>query len=173
MTLFTEEPTTALMLGGFALFILLIALWRTGRGVLLYVMLGVIILTGGLVLLERLVVTEYERVESTIELAATAIEANDVEGVLAQLASDATTLRNHVARRMFSVKIERAKFVDLNVTFNRLTNPPTATADFLANLKGTQSGVQFTFPSRLTVVLIEEEGRWVVTSYKFDRAIGN
>ncbi len=173
MTMFTEEPTTALVLGGIALLILLIALWRTGRGVLLYVMLGVAILTGGLVLLESLVVTEYERVETTIQQAATALQASDIAGVQAQLSKDAETLRNHVSARMFSVKIQSAKFVDLKVTFNQLTNPPTATAIFLATVKGTQSGIQFTFPTRVTVVLIEEEGRWVANSYKLDRPHGN
>ena len=67
MTFLFENPLRIIFIGIVIEVILGIVLLRTGRGALLWVMLGILALTLVWVGVERLVVTERERVEMTVD----------------------------------------------------------------------------------------------------------
>ena len=96
MTWIVEEPLQVLLLGGLFIAICGGIFIQTGRYAALYCCFGAMALTGGLLLLEHLVVTDQEQVESIIHLAAERVEASDVSGVQQLVHSQATSIKNRI-----------------------------------------------------------------------------
>ncbi len=67
MTWVLEEPVYILILGVLTLIFLGFAWWQTGHRLLFHSMLAVVALTGGLLILERVVVTDTEQVKDTLD----------------------------------------------------------------------------------------------------------
>jgi len=171
MTALLEDPTPALVVGILAAVVLGVALLRTGRGIYLLVLGGVVLATLGFVGLEWLVVTEVERVEATIEAGAAALEANDLARVLNCCAQEAAGPRRAARWALASARFSRVKITDLKVTINRLTSPPTATAEVTAWLTGSGPRGEFDQISRplsLRLFLQPYGERWLVTGYETD-----
>lgn len=108
-----------------------IILLMSGRGVLLWAMGGVLVLVLAGVGLERLVVTEREQVEATLEGAAAALQANDQTRLLggeAYLAESAVETRERARYALNHIEFTKVKITNLEIKINRLTSPPSATA---------------------------------------------
>ena len=99
MTTLLESPWTVILFGIAAEAVLGIILARTGRGVLIWAMAGVLLLVLALVGLEWLVVTDRERIEATLESAAASVAANDPDGVLETIDGSATEARRRSRAR--------------------------------------------------------------------------
>ncbi len=171
MTALLEDPTAALMVGILAAMVLGVALVRTGRGIYLLALAGVILATLGLVGLEWLVVTEVERVEATVEAGAAALESNDLAEVLSFCAPEAAAPRRAARRALDSARLTQVKITDLRVTINRLSSPPTATAEVTALLSGRGRRGEFDQVSRpvsVRLFLRPQGERWLVTGYETD-----
>ncbi len=169
MTELVESPWPAVLFGIIAMAILGVALVRTGRGVLLWAMLGVLLVTLGGVALERLVVTDREQVEESLYAAASAIEHNDVDGLFRYISASApfTPGRARDVLRMY--RFTEARITSVKVEINRLTSPPTATATMIGAFTVDDVSGQFTHASGrigLTVELRLENGRWMITGHK-------
>jgi hypothetical protein len=121
-----EDPTLIVFLGIVIEAALGIALVRTGRGVLLWIMLGVLVvcLTG--VIGQRFIVTERKRVVQTLDGVAAALEANDIDKVLTYLAPDAAHSRERARWALGRIEVRTASYSRLEVNINKLTSPPTA-----------------------------------------------
>ncbi|MFV2065629.1 MAG: hypothetical protein ACC645_01515 [Pirellulales bacterium] len=170
MTWLVEDPLPIVLAGIAAEVVLLVILFQTGRGLVMLGMLGVLMVTGLLLAIEWLVVTDRERVEGALYGIASALERHDTEGVLSRIASDATELRGEIEARLARHQIAEARIGGhAEVTFNRLTNPPSATARFFARFKLRGGGGDLpdgNFAGRFTVRLVEEEGQWKVAGYQ-------
>ncbi len=96
-----EDPTLFIFLGIVIEAVLGIVLFRTGRGFLLWVMLGVLVvcLTG--VIGQRFIITERKRVIQTLDGIAAALEANDVDRVFSYLTPDANYSRSEAQGAKF------------------------------------------------------------------------
>ena len=92
-----ESPLPVILFGIIAEAVLGIVLVRTGRGVLIWVMIGVLVLVSAGVALEWLVVTDVETVEAAFESMAAALETNDPDAVLAHIDPAAADTRNLAA----------------------------------------------------------------------------
>jgi len=170
MTWLVEDPLPIVLAGVAAEVVLLVILLQTGRGPVMLGMLGVLLLTGLLLAVEWLVVTDGERVEGTLLGIATALEKQDTAGVLGYIARDATDLRGEVQSRLARHEIAEARIGGhAEVTFNRLTHPPSATARFFARIKlrgGNSATPGGNYAGRFTVQLVEEDGQWKVAGYQ-------
>jgi hypothetical protein len=93
-----EDPWPAIIGGGLLAAVLLVIGFKTGRGLWLIIVGLVLVVTAGLVVLERLVVTERERVEQTMVDTAAAVESNNVGAVLAYVSPTAGAARSRIAR---------------------------------------------------------------------------
>ena len=170
MTWLLEDPTPVIVVGVLVEAALGVALLRTGRGVLLWIMLAVAAFVGLGVLVERMVVTEREEVEATIYAAAAAVEANDLEGVLRTIAPDAKDARNLVEWGFRQVKFSRVSIQHrrLNVRVIRTTSPPSAKADIDGMVYFAQPPAGFyhnAYPLDGTLELQRHSGRWLVSGY--------
>jgi len=151
--------------------ILIIAILVTGRGLILGLMALVGILGGGLFLLERLVVTESERVANVLDEICVALEANDLNAVLVHIAPEANDVRQTARYTLPQVVIREALITEgptVEVAMN--ATPPTAVAKFIARVQGTPKGggagpYEFYF-RRFEVTFQERDGRWEIASYK-------
>jgi len=169
MTWLVEDPLPIVLVGVAAEVVLLVLLLQTDRGRLMLGMLGVLMLTGLLLTVEWLVVTDRERVEGTLQEIATALEQQNTAGVLSHIARDAADLRGEVQSRLARHQIAEARIGShAKITFNRLTDPPSATARFLARIKlrGGGNTPEGNFAGRFTVQLVEEDGQWKVAGYQ-------
>jgi hypothetical protein len=168
MTILFENPWWIIFTGVVIEAVLGIVLFRTGRGALLWVMLGVLALTLLGVLIERLVVTERERVEMTLDGITAALEANDLSRVLSYVSPDATQTRRRATWAMRRIEVQSARIYRLEITINRLTIPPTAKAAFFGHLeyRDRQGEIPYNnYGSSFVVDLRKQGDSWVVTGH--------
>lgn len=168
MTTLIESPWPAVFFGIIALAILAVVLVRTGRAIVLVAMVGVLVVTLAGVLLERLVVTERERVEDALYGAAAAIEANDLNRLMEYISPSAQAVRQRARSVTGQFKFTEARLSNVQVQINDLTSPPSATAKMIGivSVKDTLNEVPYTNGRLgLTVYLRLENGRWLITGY--------
>jgi hypothetical protein len=169
MTWLVETPWPAIIGSVVIEAILAIVLLRTGLIKIIGAMIAVLVVAVLLVVLERVVVTEYEEVESTLDQAATALAANDVGGVVSHISPQAPQLKQYAERAMRQFTFSEARVGnDLKVQINPLTSPRSAKVSFSAKLtakdrKNAVGGTQL-LPVELT--LHKVDGRWYVADYQ-------
>jgi len=163
-----EDSTPVLFAGIVAELVLAIAFTQTRRGGMLAAMAGVLLLVGAVALIERCVVTDREAVEQTLHRAAAALVAGDLDRVYQYVAAEAQYTRQRAAWALDRVDFFAIKLRDMEVTINRLTNPPVAEARFRAVFRFRDKLDQFPYNSYelgFTVELEKAGDRWLVTDH--------
>jgi hypothetical protein len=170
MAWLTEDPTAILLAIGAIAVGIIIAILKTGRGLYLTWLGGVVLLALLVIVIERYVVTDREKVEDTLYGAAAALEANDVEGVASYLASAGEALEREVRSRMRTMEVRKARIVsDLRIEFSPLETPPKAIATFLGRVEFKAASVPLEqYLGRFKIQLVKEGDRWLVQSYDLD-----
>src|SRR5436190_1448245 len=106
ITWFTENPTPIYVIGGMVLVVLLVFLLKTGRGMILFAMAGVVLFMGLAALVDKLVVTDRECIENAIYGAAAAAEQNKLEAVAAFISPSAPAISAEIRHWKGRVTIE-------------------------------------------------------------------
>ena len=175
MTTLLEDPVPIIFFGIIVMAVLAAVAVTTRRGVVLLAMLGVLLVVAGGVLLERLVVTEVERVEASLDAAAAALAANDLNGALQYVAPSAGQTRSRASQVLRLVQFTEVKVNNLKITINDLTSPPTAEAKFTGvfHFKD-RTGQLFreSYAAGLTVELRLEGDRWLITNHIEHHEVG-
>jgi ketosteroid isomerase-like protein len=150
--------------------ILLIAVVRTGRVVLLWAVVGLGLLTGGLLLVERLVVTDNERIRETLDGVAAAAAANDLDGVLAYIGPDAKDVRDLATNSLRRIKVREAKIGnDLSIAITQQGGAPSALATFTGRIRAEVHGEALghdTYVGRFSVGLVKQGDKWLVVAFQ-------
>jgi hypothetical protein len=168
MTWLMENPA-AIITGGVLLELALaVVLLRSGRGVVLALMLLAALATAGLLAIERLVVTDNEAVRDTLDRVAATLLTNDLDKVLAFVDPHADEVRQHARMVLPGLDFKEAHIGgDVDLKFHPLVSPPRVTAQFFAHFRvqerhgssfGHDQAVQ-----RLRVELHRVDGRWLIT----------
>ncbi len=126
MEIFVESPWPAIFFGLIGEAILAVALVRSGRGVLLWAMAGVLAVSLGGVALARLVVTEKKLAAAVVYDCAAAAQKNDAEGVLRHISPEDEVLRTQIAAIMQQFEISEVKIRALEIDgqpFDQLPRP--------------------------------------------------
>jgi hypothetical protein len=169
MVIFLESPWPILFVGIAVEAVLGMALMHTGRGKFFIAMIGVAVLVVIGLVVERLVVTDREVVESTLDAAVVAVKRNDLNGLLDCIAPTAKEPRELSRWVLSRCEVEDVRISDLQIKVNRLTSPPTAKAEFVAVGKGKDRLAEFPYQAvaqRVVVQLRLQDGRWLVTGYE-------
>lgn len=169
---FLESPWPILIIGIVLEAVLAVALVKSGRGVLLLPMGIVALVVVAGVIIERIVVTEKERVEQTLDEAAAAIEADNLDRLLACISPspDAEKPRQDARHNHDLFRVTQVSIRNLHVEINKFTSPPTAEAQFSALVTGSLKSGEFGEVTRwagLKVSLRQESGRWLIFDYKY------
>jgi hypothetical protein len=171
MTWLVEDPWPILWVAGGILAVLAVAFYHTrSRAALATIAVVLVIGLAGLAV-ERLVVTEREEVENTLYGAAAALVKNDPPQVLAFVSEDADEMRRGISAILPRFEIREAKVGgNLKIKFNRVVNPPTATATFIGRVKANYQDPSRQMPydnfvRQFTVRLRQEGDRWLLYEY--------
>jgi len=119
------------------------------------------------VIVERLVVTERERVEAAIRGCARAVERNDTRGAAAFVSDSATDIRRRALYWMDRLEFSEVSLRGMEITINDLTSPPTAEATFHATVQYSDRRGELgwgTYPADYVVELVLEDGAWKIRS---------
>ena len=171
MTWLVEDPWT---IGFVVLAIGVIALVMAAQishGAMVLAVVMTVLAAAGLLLTERLVVTEKERVEETLYRAADAVMSGDSANVLPLFAPQASAIRDQLKILMSTWQIEEVKLADMKITINRLTPQPSARAAFRARVEGSSRRrnvlVSHNQVLQQMIVTLEEQpdGRWLIAGY--------
>jgi len=168
MDWFIEDSTPLLVIGALVEALLVFALVQTGRPKLLYAMVGTALLVGGLVWHEKHTVTDKKRIDAVLHDAAAAVERNDPAGVQDCISPGATDLRAQVPRVLSQFKFNEVVITGLTIKVNRFNNPPSAIAEFMVRVNGSDKAGNFPYNNlleRLKVTLLLENDRWLVSAY--------
>jgi hypothetical protein len=138
---------------------------------------AVVVVTGGLLLVEHLIETPREAVERTLYELAARVEANDVKGALSYLAPNATpAIRNDIERQMPQVKIERARVIGspkIEVSPDEHSASVKCRGLIIAVVK--RNGMKGGAEDEVTLEFVRNGDRWQVDSYaskrNWDRAL--
>ena len=166
-----EDPTLFIFLGIVIEAVLGIVLFRTGRGILLWIMLGVLFVSLTCIIGQRFIITERKRVIQTLDGIVAALENNELNGVLAYIEPDAVHPRDGARMASNLVVINSARYSSLDVEINQLTSPPTANLSFngLINfhLRRGESPYE-NYPAKFTLTMRKHGDRWLVEDYSED-----
>ncbi len=136
MTWWTENPVPILVFCVAAIAIIAIAFLQTGRKWCLYAGVAVVLLAASALVVDQVVITDREQIEITLRDLADLVGANDVPGVLAHIAADATRMRNDAERYLTRYQIERASIGQrIVVEIHERQQPPMATAEFTGRIE--------------------------------------
>ena len=165
-----EDPTLLIVSGVLIEALLAVVFVNTRQIKVAASMAGVLALVLAGLAVERIVVTDYEKIEAALDGAARSMRANNVAGVLDQIDPKAAGMRRTVEATLGRARVTDAKVKDLKVEFHRLTSPPTAEAEFIGNVKGSfHAGVDVgegMVIRRIRVDFIRRGERWLMTGYE-------
>jgi hypothetical protein len=169
MPVLFENPLAIAVVGGlFATFALVVFLARRSLASLV-ALGGIIAVTLLLMLIERLVVSDREQVETGVDSVLAAVEANDLPTVLTWIDPAAVSVRADVQALMPLVKVDKARAMgEIEVTINDAANPPTAMSRFRAFLDGVHgsSGMRVAyFNQQVDVDWVKQGDRWLINGY--------
>lgn len=163
-----ESPWPAVTLGVVAQAVLVIGLIRTRQAKWVFGMIAAAVVTGALVLVERLVVTETEAVQDALDGTARALETNDTQAVLDYFTTNSPRLAE-VRSALSHVTVREARVGgDLEVRLNRLTSPPSATTFFTGRISAKDARGAIPYEQmirKFKVTLHREQGRWRIFDY--------
>ena len=166
-----ESPWPILFIGIGVEAVLAVFLLRTGRGWALWAMLGVGLLTLTGLGLERLVLTDREAVEDTLDACAAAVEANDLDRLLGHISPTAPKTQDDARFVLSRVDVRKARINNLEIKVNRLTSPPTAKAKFRALGTGRDRKGEFPYRGYTTKVVVNlrrEGDHWRIADYTIE-----
>jgi len=169
MAIFLESPWPILFLGIAVEAVLGMMLFQTGRGRLLWAMIGTAALVVVGLIVERFVVTPREAVEDVLDAAVVAVNRNDLDGLLACIAPSAKEPRDFSRWVLERVEVQEGRIREVEIKVNPLTSPPSADAKFLAIGRGNDRKGEFpaqSFAQHVKVKLRLEGGRWLVVGYE-------
>lgn len=175
MTTLLENPMPVIFVGILVEAALATLFVSTRNRSFLLAMAAVLVLVFAGVALELWVVTDVEHVEAALDGTGAALEANDFELLKREyIAENAVATRNRADWAHGLIDITSTKMNNLSIEVNRLTSPPTATAEFRGVFHfepKTQFISQRFYTADFVVELRQEGDRWLITDHIEHREI--
>jgi hypothetical protein len=170
VTWLVEQRLPIILLGASATLIAAMIVIQTRRIGAIVGLVGVVLLTIGLLVLEAVVVTEVEEIEFSLHAIAAAVERNDLPAALAMFPDDATSVRHRAEGLLGQFTFSRARIEnDLRIEFDSEAKPRTARAEFTCNAKAKHRTelIPYEFIRRkVTISLIWQDDRWALSDYE-------
>lgn len=174
MQYLTEDPTLIVTMA-VALLVLLGLGWvMTRRAVVLAIMAGVVLVAGGLLVVERLILTDSEQIELLVERAADAAEAGNWASFKSVLAPEAEELHRYASLLENRFDIELVAVGDQQIEVEP-GPPPRGSATFLVRVQGSQKPATTAYQNyvgRFVVKLRKDGEQWLVTEARQEQGLG-
>jgi hypothetical protein len=172
---FLEDPMPIIIIGIVAEALLGLALWSTGRIIFVWIMAGVLGLVVLGVFMERLIVTDRERIAAVLEGVRAGAQANSESRVLDHVAPAAAELRGHIRREFDLWEIVEVKIKSQEIQVDGQAHPPTAQADvsLLVEFRERHGGAQTQrLPVDAQVDFQWINDRWLITGVPEFKVLG-
>jgi hypothetical protein len=171
MTWVLEEPIYIAVLGLITAGFLGFAWTQTGYRYLLHALLAVLALTGGLLFLEKMVVTDREQVQEALDRIARDVESNDLDRILSHVYSGAPDVYARAEMEFPNYEFEQVKIKD-NVEVQPVegAQPPRILVTFnvTVDVSVRATSMLHHVPRFVRVTLVKEDGDWRVAEYSHD-----
>ena len=174
MTLLAENPY-AIFIGGLILVAAFTAYWLfSGERWGLYATLAAVSLTAILLVIESLIVTDFESVEHTLRQIIADVDSRDAQRILRHAHSTADDIRDDVRSAMDRYNIDGITLWkrSLKVEVDRQQRPARAVARFNVSILGQQGEMKGRVPVSCVVQFWSEDGDWKVYDYEYHVGIG-
>ena len=171
MTWIFDQPIY-IALVGLALGFLAGVLWTsTGRKEFLAALGAVIVFTIGMLIVERVVVTDQEAIRQTLAQIARDVQTNDVAKVARHITPSNTELAAKARAEMPNYQFTECRITKVHKTDVVTAEPRTAIVEFNVIVSGSfrQGGLEASgsYPRWVRLHLVkEQDGRWTVQDYK-------
>ena len=166
MTWFAEDPLLIWLSAAVLFTAVLIIYLQTRQRWSLLAMAVVVVLAGGLTLLEQILMTPREAVGQTLREVIAAIEANDLPVTLSTISATAVEVRSDAETLMRRLEVIRAGVTDTPVI--KLDGPTNATAEFRAFVEviDRHTGMKGGYFDDLVITFHREGDRWKIVAYR-------
>ena len=168
MTWIVEEPVYIAILGVSTVLICGFGWLQTGYRQFAYAVVGAVIATVLLLLVEQWVETERAGIESALRRMAQDVERNDLPTVLSDIAQSAAKTRRRAESEFPRYRFTRVSIKhNLTITIDREQQPPKAKATFNVVVDGSELSTNMTFhvPRYVELTLVNEGSKWKVSAY--------
>jgi hypothetical protein len=165
MAMLTENPIAIAVAGALAATLAAVVFLARRTPGPLIALIAIAAITATMLIVERVVVTDREAVEASLEEVLAAIEANNVERVLAWIDPASARVRADVEALMPIVKVKTANAAAVDVD---ISTPQNANCEFRAYLQGVHgsSGVPLIYVNqRVDLHWVKRADRWLISSY--------
>jgi len=168
-----DSPFT-ILLGAVAIgFFLGVAWVQTGKNAFLYSIGGIALVAIGLLILERAVETDAEKVRKLLYQIAAEIEANDADTVVQHIVSSRPELAAQGKQQMNSYTFTQVQITKIHsITEQPDKQPPSVVAEFnvLVGVSGHSVGVEVdNQPVFFKVTFWKDtDGKWKIADYQYD-----
>ena len=167
MDILFENPYWWIVICGVAIeIVLILVFFATGRPGVLWAIGGVLVFFAAWIGVERMVVTERERVAMAVDEGIKALLTNDKQKIVSQCISpSATHVQSQVATGLSMATITYVEANGLDIKVDMKANPPRAVAKFTARIFFRPKSSDIVYDrwiGRMTVPFVKENGRWLV-----------
>jgi hypothetical protein len=168
-----ESPYTIVAAGVALIFVIGAAWTATGRQELLYALAAAIALLFAGLLTERLIVTDRERIESTLREIARDVKNNDHRRIMGHIHSSAAAIKQKAQAELPKYHFTEFRITRINsIDVDRSADPPSAVVEVNVVGGGTfrEHGIEMDHVARWVKLhlLKEKDGRWTVAEYEHD-----
>jgi hypothetical protein len=174
MTWIFDQPLYIVILG-IVLGVLVGAVWTmTGRKEALLALAGVVVVTLVMLVVERLVVTDAEKIHQTLAEISRKVKANDMDGLLSHIAKSNPGLIDQAKAEMPNYKFTDCRVTKVHeIDVDSSAEPRSARVEFNVIVDGTfsyqGSEVSGRFARWVQLQLVREtDGQWRVENYRHD-----
>jgi len=165
MTWLFENPIPLIVIGVVIGIVLLILVYQTGQPRWLYIFGGFVLLFGGLLVAEKLIVTPREKLLATIEDGAAAVRANDWTRAATFVAPSAQQTAQKLQTQAKRYTIRELSILNRVLKFDNDSNPTACDVGLLLKIAEAKSGYEGGAQVSLHFVWFEKEGKWLVDDY--------
>ena len=173
MTWLFEESLMPLVVGSFLTAIAAFAWLKTGIKPILYAAGVFLLITLGLVVLERIVETDREQIARTLDLMARDVMRDDLDAVLDWIHPSAEQTRKIAAQEFPRYEFHHVDIKNnLELDTKSSTPPKEVVATFnVVVIVSDETGNEVRAPRFVTLTLIQDEDVWKVADYKHEGAM--
>lgn len=166
MSWLTEDAFWPLALAACAVLVILLVMFAGGRWAVWKPAAAVVLLALLLAAVERLVVTDRERIELLIERGVQAAQRNDVPALESLVDPRAAQLRREIRGEMARIHIEQVRVTHQAISVDARHIPPDANAELIVrmSLRQGRGPVEDIPPVGLRVHFIKGAGGWLISA---------
>ena len=162
-----ENPIPLMVIGVVVGIILLVMVYQTGEPRWLYIFGGFVLVMGGLLVAEKLIVTPREKLLLTIEDGASAVRANDWTRAMTFVAPNSKQTAQQLQGDSRSYKIKELEVLTRDLHFDNDANPTKCDATLVTRIR-VEGKISYAGLLKLTLNFVWQGDRWLVENYKVE-----